>query len=416
IARFNAYLVQVRGKASPGKDTTQTLIQCHYRLFVHWRRFRLGQQAQLPEVQKSTPQDRADLVCADEELQEEWTRLQQADTWVRTRNSAWLKDGYLGMLLELGILHLDLFVRTTSQLLGSTAGYTVRLVGFDDLPGGPVASINPSISGLQAVLLYDTLKRAAEAKWTQWKAIENDWNDKSHPHAAVCALFEQDMHDSRAWFKPLGDDDDVWVLKQREQMSELLERERQDALIPLRQVGPAGAVVAAMPPLSSKDRETLAAYRRRHGGNTPPPDKVPDDAWPTQNKGRELYELWGYLRWRTVYQDHLPDYRARYPQHARADRSALLTSKRKLEREAEQLDEAIKKLDKEMQKATRIGPSGPFGGGGGSYPTADQANRRNGLYARQQEVEAELTAIHDFLSELGPKSWWEQALDAVMPG
>ncbi|MDF3834092.1 hypothetical protein P3W85_14170, partial [Cupriavidus basilensis] len=98
------------------------------------------------------------------------------------------------------------------------------------------------------------------------------------------------------------------------------------------------------------------------------------------------------------------------------DRGALLASKGKLKREAEQLDEAIKKLDKEMQEATRLGPSGPFGGGGGSHPTADQANRRNGFYARRQEVEAELTAIHDFLSEISPASWWEKALDAVMPG
>ncbi|WP_260849097.1 hypothetical protein [Burkholderia thailandensis] len=34
------------------------------------------------------------------------------------------------------------------------------------------------------------------------------------PEAPISALYDNYMHDSRAWFKPLGDDDDVWNYKQ----------------------------------------------------------------------------------------------------------------------------------------------------------------------------------------------------------
>lgn len=54
-------------------------------------------------------------------------------------------------------------------------------------------------------------------KWEQWLQVRSDWN-MGPPEPAISALYDNYMHDSRAWFKPLGDDDDVWNHRQIQEL------------------------------------------------------------------------------------------------------------------------------------------------------------------------------------------------------
>ncbi|MGU0812131.1 T6SS phospholipase effector Tle1-like catalytic domain-containing protein [Pseudomonas aeruginosa] len=403
IGRFNAYIGQLRTQGSEGADT-QALVQLHYRQYLHWRRYRLGQHKNLPAVIASSRQDRTDLILADNELKEEWDMLLRAREVMRARNSTWGSHGYTGFLVDGGLMTLGVMARYWSALLGGTFGFA-GAAAFDDLPGGAVAAITPLDTAYWSLDMFVALTKAAESKWTQWTQVENAWNRIGAPPSAACALFEQDVHDSRAWFKPLGDDDDVWADKRRARLKELLKKEKQaERARGVRMLEPAGSLAMAMyPVITERERSELARYRERLTALSASDGQFPDDALPTQPGGREFYILWGYLRWRTVYQDPIEDFRARYPALAQANRDTLKARKKALAREAAKLDERARQIYQGMGNWS--GGGGQFGFGGYSYNT--QALIEYGAAAtRQAEISAEQRAVDAFLEELGPAPWW----------
>jgi len=147
---FNAYLAAA-GK--PQDMNTRSLIEQHYALYLRWRKARLGAMASLPAVAASTPQDRADLLAADDELAAEVRLLDEK----------------------------------APQL------------------SSPVALLCPRQVGREALELLWTRKRE------QWGAIRPHWTDAIPLPPAVSALFETCVHDSRAWFKPFADNDEDWA-------------------------------------------------------------------------------------------------------------------------------------------------------------------------------------------------------------
>jgi len=356
-ARFNAYMAQVRGAAS-GEADTDALVRAHYRAYLRWRRHRLAKQADLPAVKRSSRQDRTDLLEADAELAQEWQYLLDIDQGLRSlqsvRSSLWVRHGYTGLAL--------------------------RAVG------GWVASASPAPSITQFIVR----KAAGDLKYAQWREVKRTWDDMSPPPAAIAALFEEDVHDSRAWFKPLGKDDDVWEANCRERLRRLMDKQRL-ATGPAR-LGPDGRVLARPPRLSLDEQKELDDYLRRLDIHAP--TDFPSRALPTQRKGREISTYWGYLRWRTVYQDLLMDFQARYPALAKADRNTLEARQQVLEEENEHLAARAKALHKQESGMLL----------GGALP---DTSALHGIYSRQQEIESELKALDDFLNELGPEPWWK---------
>ncbi|CAD5110454.1 T6SS phospholipase effector Tle1-like catalytic domain-containing protein [Zestomonas carbonaria] len=381
MSRFNAYMIELRGNSNLGNATTEDLVQRHYRQFLQWRRYFLDKYTQvLGRV--ASPQDRMDLTQANLELAGEWKTLLGSDDLIRGYNSPWM-GGYTGALLEYGIIKPFVNAgKDTLTILGTLANLLAR-ARFDDLPGGWIANVSPIVDGtMQSSMMLEALAQALESKHGQWKQVENAWNAGVFlPHGAVCALFERDVHDSRAWFKPLGDDDDVWIDKARAYIREL---ERKEKL----------ALDGKGPRLSNEERKDLTFYRQKMDGRDAPNGEIPAVALPAQKSGRELSFLWGYLRWRTVYHDPINDYRSQYQSLANAERGTLIRRKRVLEREAETLDDTIRDISKHLQ--------GRVMAGGGEMVMAEGVNQLGGFYARKMEVETELKAVQVFLDEMGP--------------
>lgn len=131
---------------------TRALITHHYGFYLRWRKARLGAMASLPAAQSSTAQDRTDILEADRELARELALVDRQAALAAAPMSAGL------------------------------------------VPAG------------QAVV--DALWRN---KMDQWPAIRSVWMDPGPLPSSVAALFDAFVHDSRAWFKPFGDNDDDWA-------------------------------------------------------------------------------------------------------------------------------------------------------------------------------------------------------------
>lgn len=147
---FNAYLA---GAGNPQDVNTWSLIEQHSALYLRWRRARLGKMAGLPALARCTPQDRTDLLEADDELSAE----------------------------------ADLMSRDHDHL------------------SSPLAWLNPLQLGREVV------DRLWARKLEQWAQIRPHWTDAAPLPPAVAALFDAYMHDSRAWFKPFADNDEDWA-------------------------------------------------------------------------------------------------------------------------------------------------------------------------------------------------------------
>lgn len=238
-AAFNAYVEATRD-ISEKQSSTRRILYNHYVQYLRWRRLRaargpewLGAIPSALHAKQHRPQDYEDLVQANEEL-----------------------------LLEVRKLTMDNSLeRTTTQ---------------SHLP-------NPGAAG--GANLYDSvmlmLRGNKEKMWLD--QISKVWNLPGRPAAAVVNLLDNFVHDSRAWFKPLGEDDDVWLELQRKRMAELEQREKaQDTLR-------GRPELAQLARLTRKEQEELARYRAN-----------PEDL-ALQSSGREFYWQWGYLRWRSVY-------------------------------------------------------------------------------------------------------------------
>lgn len=236
VAAFNAYLIECKVKS--GK--LAAILDEQTRLYVRWRRLRLESMNSLQSVQRAKPQDRTDLLEANRELVEE------------------------------------------AKQLGAPVS-PASLSAFDP----PVVTLIKL--GRRAVETYE--KRGIDERhFAEWQRLKADWNAPGHVPAAISSLFEDWVHDSRAWFKPFGDDDPVWEKKQKQRM-ERLERQQQlrEKLEQAAKVSPGLANNDLVKPLTEAEKRELEAWKR-------------SGQLPTQPTGREPFAMGGgYLRYRRVY-------------------------------------------------------------------------------------------------------------------
>ena len=284
---------------------------------------------------------------------------------------------------------------------------------FDDVPGGTIASISPHYSSMLTVELAYAQELAARKKYEMWREIQNAWKNTALLHADIVSLFDLHVHDSRAWFKPLGQDDDVWEQQQKSEIDRLLKKEKawnqsnqavstvmgvlQKVSIPL-MVLP----VHGPPPLSEDEHAMLAKYRARLKQAGKPEGDVSRESLPLQESGREIYALWGYLRWRGIFEDKFAEFKADYPRLASASRQQLIERQKVLERQLRVLREREASL--RMQASNSMPVIGSAGGGGAMMGYASDAQA---LWAEIQPAERELKAVNVFIDEIGPLSWWE---------
>ncbi|VFR45147.1 Secreted protein Hcp [plant metagenome] len=235
---FNAYVAATQSMSTGQKSSTHILYK-HYAQYLRWRRLRsergpewLGNIPSAQRARASNPQDYEDLIQANEELLQE----------VRT------------LTLDNSVERLETQSRIPSR--GGVDLYT------------------------SAMLIWRGNK---DQMWV--RQIKTIWEAPGRPHDAVTALLDNYVHDSRAWFKPLGKDDDVWIVLQQDRMKQLEMREKlaQD----FRARGRAD--VAWTLGLNDEEKAELERYRAN------PKDLA------LQSTGREFYSQWGYLRWRSVY-------------------------------------------------------------------------------------------------------------------
>lgn len=125
----------------------------------------------------------------------------------------------------------------------------------------------------------------APFSYNEWSTIEQYW-DSPAPPAAITDLFDNCVHDSRAWFKPFGTD----AVDLLDEMENLAIREEKIQAWEANPVGPKPK------PLSKSEVERVTKYR--------PKRKTPDNcaAAGFVSEGREGSGLkGGFLRYRKIY-------------------------------------------------------------------------------------------------------------------
>lgn len=240
IAAFNAYLACCYNKTGP----LSRIMKEQSKLYTRWRKLRLTTMASVASVQRAAPQDRTDLLAANEELKTEVAMLE-----AEVREPA--------VITQLAFPVIALF------------------------KGGE-----------------RIFKRGMDAyHYQDWLKLRAAWNDPEPLPAAVVEWFDNYVHDSRAWFKPFGKDDHIWEAEQRERMAKLQAKERayrEYEALPQAQKSlfrdPLGMPIESpFMPLTKAEQIELDAYRR-------------EAQLPTQSKGREPRHMGaGYLRFRRVY-------------------------------------------------------------------------------------------------------------------
>lgn len=237
-AAFNAYVAATSG-ISNNQSSTRRILYNHYVQYLRWRRLRaergpewLGGIPSASRAKAKNPQDYEDLIQANDELLEEVKTL--------------------------------------------TVDNTVERTGTPNtMPGAEGARLYDSVMLL--------LRGTKEKMWLE--QIRTVWNLPGKPEAAVIHLLDNYVHDSRAWFKPLGKDDDVWNSIQVDRLKQL--QKRQQLADQYASTGRMHLALALQP--TKEERADLEKLRAD-------PKYVP-----LQPSGREYYSQWGYLRWRTVY-------------------------------------------------------------------------------------------------------------------
>lgn len=239
-AAFNAYVEATRD-ISARQTSTRRILYNHYVQYLRWRRLRaergpewIGGIPSALRARENYPQDYEDLVQANDEL-----------------------------LMEVRKLTTDNALERTSN---------------------PVVAPGPGAEGAR---LYDSLmlmlRGTKEKMWLD--QIRGIWNLPGRPAAGVIDLLDNFVHDSRAWFKPLGKDDDVWLSIQRDRLKQLERREKEAEEYV--SIGRPDLALVVRP--NKEEQAELARYRVN-----------PNDL-ALQSSGREFYWQWGYLRWRSVY-------------------------------------------------------------------------------------------------------------------
>ncbi|RIJ85171.1 hypothetical protein RSP822_17185 [Ralstonia solanacearum] len=269
IKDYNAYVDAVNPLIRKKGGGTTGAAHVQYGLYLRWRRLRLGSGADAFEnqpffkrAQNFSLQCAQDLSGANEELRDE------AKTMAEMENSIAYSDGWMTTVL-----------RNTG------------------LPAAALLKIQRSIWG---------------EKVAQWREVKQYWNDTSPLDPRVVKFFDDYVHDSRAWFKPMGaTNEGVWKLRQKARLEELkrkdaqwkanwgaewqklnadIQRDPQGTLeryAPLSEGGK-GEVAPPPPPVMGQDRIDLDRYLK-------------DGSLPLEKTGREFSSVWGYLRWRTHY-------------------------------------------------------------------------------------------------------------------
>lgn len=236
IAAFNDYL----SACSVKEGKLSEILDEQTRLYVRWRRLRLNNMASLASVQRATAQDRTDILEANRELMEEAKQL-----------TAPLDEVSLSLFEHPSIT----FVK-----LGRRLADTVEKRGID------------------------------QRYYEEFRKLRPNWESPGNLPAAVFRLFDDWVHDSRAWFKPFGDDDHVWERKQKQRMQQLERRQQlRKKLDDASKVTPGINNNSMVPPLTEIELRELEAWKK-------------SEQLPTQPSGREPFAIGGgYLRYRRVY-------------------------------------------------------------------------------------------------------------------
>lgn len=396
IKAFNAYR---SATADTGAATTPELIHHHYGYFLRWRHRWLRKVASMPSVQHAAKCDQVDLACADAELAEELEWVKRYASYENIVPS-WSKGHYSGWILEGGKWVTEAAGATLGAIVAGAAGAGGRPLlqkEVPETPGGPVAWI-PAVGAVQGATLFFRAKQAINLKFGSWGQVKQAWENTDVP-AAVDLFFSRYAHDSRAWFKPLGADNDVWVRKQQDALNATAAKDAAIKNPGPPKITPMTAKVGVMPPppLTTAEKAQLQLQARlkqqRDAKGQTEEDALKDPAYteqlPQQTSGRELWQMWGYLRWRTVYDDKYMDHRTSFPQLAGLDAVALKRRMKTLDSQYKQLRMRSEELGKTLNS---------FGSSG--MPPPDMMNEMGGLHQSMQATEEEMNAITAFMEEL----------------
>ncbi|CAJ0681955.1 T6SS phospholipase effector Tle1-like catalytic domain-containing protein [Ralstonia mannitolilytica] len=396
IKAFNAYR---SATADTGATTTPDLIHHHYGYFLRWRHRWLGKVASMPSVQHAAKADQTDLLTSDAELAEELKWVKRYSSY-QNMVPSWAKGHYLGWIMEGGKWSVEAGASTFGALIAGAAGVGGRPAlqnSVPEAPGGPIAYI-PAVGAVQGATLFFRAKQALGLKFNSWAEVQSAWDNTDVPQA-VDLFFSRYVHDSRAWFKPLGDDNDVWYRKQQSALNAVVAKDAALKNPPPVKITALTAKVGVPPPpsLSKEEQANLQLQARlkqqREAKGQSEEDALKDPTYteqlPQQTSGRELWQMWGFLRWRTVYSDKYMDYRAEFPQLAGQDAAALKRRMKTLESQFKQMRSRSEELDKVLNS---IGSSG--------MPPQDMLNEIGGLSQGMKAAEEEMAAITAFMEEL----------------
>lgn len=317
------------------------LIRRHGGYLLQWRKALLNQAggaAGLPQVLGSTVvtrfQDREDIRGAEEELRKELAFLRSDDP----EKFKQVDDPLLSK------------IPTNEQaavqaIIDLVKGLRKRALGK-----------NPTFAVARALAYYltvwlangsiESVMREKQNQWDQW--VEKAWNETLTPQAVtdVHPLFEDYVHDSRAWFKMLfrtdvaqlaADDEDWFVFGGRE-------AERRERIAELEKKAADLKADGARPtdPALQQCAQALAQLRQ--------------EGAPLMMGGREPYRMCGYLRHRRVYQSGVRFESARWSAaDARKEHARQLAASRDRRLAAEQARHAaeVQRINDESQRITR---------------------------------------------------------------
>lgn len=353
----------------------------------------------MPSVQHAAKTDQTDLLTSDAELAEELKWVKRYSSYENLVPS-WAKGTYLGWMMEGGKWTAETGATSLGALIAGVAGVGGRPAlqnAVPEAPGGPIAYI-PAVGAVQGATLFLRAKQALGMKFDSWSAVQSAWENTDVPQA-VDLFFSRYVHDSRAWFKPLGDDNDVWYRKQQSALDAVAAKDAALKNPPPVKINALTAKVGVPPPppLTQEERAMLQTQthlkQQREAKGQSVDDVLKDPAYteqlPQQTSGRELWQMWGFLRWRTVYGDKYMDYRAAFPSLAGLNASALRKRMKELESQHKQLKARSEEVGKILN---RMASSGSISQD--DYIEWGQLNQ--GMLATEEEM----AAITAFMEEL----------------